>query len=488
VKEFNQIGLTKKRIKIETDENGHYSFKNIIVGNFSLNTLNPFYTKKYYSGEISGPGKTAEVKIIMEKLGNIKGKVYAPDGTTIVKNAKVELFIPDLATQKMFTDDNGEFEYSLVKRGGFEIRAEDQINGYKGNKRAIMNTSGIMEIDIRLKGKGKVFGVVKDRTGNPVKDVWVELRTVGFPDEYYRKKTDENGHFVFLNVSESKITLNATTADGLNGGSASGELVGNGAETKIDIVLGPKGDISGKILSPDSTTIIPRAQVTLSYFYIDRWKILDYNLTGEEGKYGFKNLPARNYRIDVFEPATGRKAVAYARVEHEGDIVEKNISLKGRGSVSGVFTDSTGEIPFSGIRVNLTTTDNIYHIQTETMTDDKGYFEFTGIGEGKFSIKAADKNTGLIGYAEDSIDYDGQKLFINLKTEGSGMVRGTVYRADGTTPVKNAKITIKYKHKLGQTDVNKTISTDANGYYNFEYIPLTKFSLVAADQGSRDRG
>jgi hypothetical protein len=478
--EYNKAGLSMEKQVVTTNANGHTEFKDILVGDFSVLASNPFSPyKAFKSDKISAPGAAVTVDLILKPAGKIEGTVFAPDGITPVPNAKATLKASSLAPMELFSDNNGKFIFSLVPSGGFELIAEDQVYGYKGDVRGTMGIEGqTLEINVRLKGLGEVFGVVREPDGKLVPKAQVSLKSIGFPYDDQKTETNDQGQFRFTKISEGDLTLEARDPISLLGGRAKGTLVGNGTEVEVNIILEESGIIEGTILSPDGRDPISYAQVILNC----RGTSLGFYFTAQDGKYRFEHVPKDKFRIEVIHPVSGRKGKTEGEIKYQGHLVKLDILLEGRGTVEGYFYDSSRTRTVPGAEVELTSF-GLYPLNIKSNTDGEGKFRFPEIPQARFELRATDPDTGLMGEASESIKYDGQTVFIDIYAQSSGTIKGKVFKSGGIETVPSAQVELKVGDYL-----KKRTTADLSGEFIFNFVPPGSYSLVASDQANRDKG
>src|SRR5262249_49443140 len=136
--------------------------------------------------------------------------------------------------------------------------------------------------------------------------------------------------------------------------------------------------------------------------------------------------------------------------------------------------------PVSGAQVTLTATNGTFN----TVTGADGRYQFDRITPGPVEVRAVDPSSGLRGRAGGSLGLSGQTPVLDVALFASGTGTGTVVRADGTTPVAGAQVTIS-RFLAG---LPTTVVTDAFGHYTFELVSVGSFVLDAFDPVTGDRG
>jgi hypothetical protein len=484
----NYIGFRGMDSTYTTDENGHLEIDDIFIGGFSVIAKNAFYPQgAYKSGTLANQGETVTIDLVMKGTGSVTVTVVSPDGQTLVPNASLKFTPTGLPTQQgIFTgsdpndiENYGKFTFNLVPAGTFYIEARDQVNDFVGDLYGFMGyEGGTMEVTLRLKGKGQVNVTVKDFEGNVIQDFngIVTLKNVSYPFESYPGTKGPDGRFVFSNVNEGEFSVSAYDNSTDVGGRANGKISAHNEEVNIDVVLDAWGTIYGKVLTPDNNTVVPNASVIL--YSNTSGEALGYFTSDSEGGFRFEYVPMGSFRIEVFDPGSGRKGKSYCSLETGGEEVEIDVRFEGRGRVSGTFFNGSRVEPIAHAQVKIKSS-GAFPFETVTNTDAEGNFTFDQIGEGQFSLSAEDPATHLVGMAEGEIQYDDHHVFINIYGQPTGTVKGTVFHAGGQQPAANASIWINNK----QTAV---AYANENGYYSVQYVTMGSFTVTA--KKDRDSG
>ncbi|NIM16690.1 MAG: hypothetical protein GTO45_32270, partial [Candidatus Aminicenantes bacterium] len=484
----NYIGFRGMDSTYTTNENGHLEIDDIFTGGFSVIARNVFYPQgAYKSGTLANHGETVTIDLMLKGTGSVTITVVSPDGQTLVPNAWLQFTSSNNIVQKdIFTgsdpndvENYGKATFNFVPSGTFYIEARDQINDFVGDLYGFMGyEGGTVEVTLRLKGKGQVNVTVKDFEGNVIQDFngTVTLKNVGYPFESYPGTKGPDGRFVFSNVNEGEFSVSAYDNSTDVGGRANGKISAHNEEVNIDVVLDAWGTIYGKVLTPDNNTVIPHASVIL--YSNTSGQALGYFTSDSEGGFRFEYVPMGSFRIEVFDPGSGRKGKSYCSLETGGEQVEIHVRLEGRGRVSGTFFDGSRVDPIPLAQVKIKSS-GAFPFETVTNTDAEGNFTFDQIGEGPFTLSAEDPATHLVGTAEGEIQYDDHHVFVNIYGQPTGTVKGTVFHAGGQQPAANASIWINNKQTADAY-------SDENGYYSVQYVPMGSFTVTA--KKDRDSG
>ena len=479
IKPGTNIGFKHTRNYYATDENGNIRIDGIFARNFNVEVSNEFYPEgARFSGTLNYL-EEKQVTLIMQPTGKIKVKVVSYDDT-VVSDAKIILKAGRLPAQETFTDENGEFEYTLVPPGGFNIEAEDTVNGYKGIVYGSMGyDGGLVEPTVKLKGKGKVIITVKNGE-EIIHNAIVTLNSVGFPYEKFSKTSAVEGKYTFDKVSEGKVSINVRDENLSLGGRGGGIITGHGDVLPLEIKLEDSGTIKGKVIFPGTEVPVSNAQIILTRLYGDA--PFGFTLTDENGNYSFENVPMGGHYLKAVDRVSGRPGKAIGTLNFMDEILVLNMTLESRGSVSGIFFDGSGVTPVAGASVKITGNGKFHFDPITTTTNSDGYFSFEHIGEGGFILNVTDDTTGLSGTAEGIIEYEDHEVEVNIISTQSGKVSGKIFKNGGMIAVSGARVVLKRGKEY-------TTYTDSAGNYEFKFIPIGSFTLRADySQVNRDYG
>jgi len=156
-----------------------------------------------------------------------------------------------------------------------------------------------------------------------------------------------------------------------------------------------------------------------------------------------------------------------------------NITLKPSspmGAISGTVYKSDGTTPIANTRVRVY--DSNWNYKTYDYTDSNGQYIFGGLVSGSYYVKADGYVDGqgyvyFKEYYNNTSDQSSASLVtvtvpdtttgIDFTLDQGGVISGTVYKEDGTTPIANTGV---YVYDSGWNIVTG-IYTDSNGHYTF---------------------
>lgn len=481
IKSGVQVGFTGAVSRFVTDpERDYQSVGPIFTGDYSVSAENIFHPYgASMSGELILTDEITPVELYLNPTGSVTVTVRDYDNS-LLGGAPVT-FKRGSAEREAFTEPDGTFTFEIVPPGNFSIEAEYPGTAVmrKGEKHGYMGFDGQqMELELLLRGTGTVGVIVTDASGENVESAQVKFRYIGYPNETKEGVYTNGVTCVFPDVLTGNFAVEVL-ADTGTGGRTRGTLQAHGDLVTVTVKLDPTGTVTGKVLEPDNETPADVAQVRL--FSNGGDAPLGYITTAADGAFEFKYVPLGSYRLEAYEPFTGREGDASGNIPTDGGETEAttDVRLKGIGNVSGTVYDGSGVSPLVGAYVKIEG-GNIAP-NRNTATNDLGNYRFERVAEGGFTVSAKDLFTELWGEAQGTVEYDQQEVVVDIYGRETGTVEVYVKEADEITPVTGATVNL-----VGMT---KTPSYDqTNGKYIFSYIPKGAFTVTAARSVDGDGG
>jgi len=374
-----------------------------------------------------------------------------------------------------FTDSTGYFSISYVPSaiGSIQVAAQTTNNGQilDGTSTAMQGvTAGITNVGTIQIGvdAGAVSGAVTNLKGAPVVNAQV---TVSEGDNVRTTTTDPTGHYLVNNMVAGAITVVATDPSTGLQGQGTGVLV-TGQSVSINISLGASGTINGVVMKADGITPVGGGvTVTLS------GSTFATTSTDPVGRYSFTFVPLGVFTIDATD-GNGNHGRTSGNLYATGQTVGANVAYLGRGTVSGTVA-SSGGVAAPGAAVTLIST-SIFAGTYQATADSSGKFSFPGIFVGPYTVTAQDTVGRRGGQAQGKISSDGQSVTTNVTLGAAGTISGTVFQADGVTIVAGARVSV--------SPFGLSTTTDANGYYEFDVLPVGTYQIAVANPATGDQG
>jgi hypothetical protein len=169
----------------------------------------------------------------------------------------------------------------------------------------------------------------------------------------------------------------------------------------------PLGRIEGTVFAPD--TVTPRAGVRVRLQPGNR-----STTTGPDGLYAFENVEGGTvYNVDGLVNERVRARAPGVQISSSGEVVRRDLTLIGVGSVSGRVLSAEGD-PQPGIAVRLRNPDPVYGGTFDATSGGDGGYALVEVPAGDFTITAT--NAASTRRAEDRgrIGFDGATVSLDL--------------------------------------------------------------------------
>jgi len=429
-----------------TDENGNYSFGGLTTGNYYLNEEMMNGWLQTSEPAVLGPLTITSGAILTDnnfgnfQLGDINGQKFNDlngngiwdEGEPTLQGWTINLwkYIDDTLTKidSTVTDVNGNYSFDNLTNDTYYLN-EDQQAGWVQTYPGPLAVLGPIDIYSGTSVYGYNFGNFElgdingqkfnDLNGNgawdngePTLQGWTINLWTYINDTLTKidsTLTDENGNYSFGNLTQGTYYLNEDQQAGwvqtypgplavlgpidiYSGTSVSGYDFGN--FELIDLTVYKYMDENGSLENTDDWTPVES-------WTIEVWKndvLIDTQLTNASGYYQWTNLGPGEYTVkEIFDNAefTALTRTEYTFTVTSGNDVEKVFGNFELGTIAGYkFEDINnsgewdyeGENGLAGWEINLWN-DNAGQpgeIIDTTMTNEFGYFEFTGLMAGNY--------------------------------------------------------------------------------------------------------
>jgi hypothetical protein len=394
-----------------------------------------------------------------------------------------------LFTEKQANSDGSyRLEYVLQNdptgvdpSGPFQIEVVNPVTGEIGS----LTTSVIyhgqrLQLDIFMKARGALSGVVKNESGNPVSGATVQVITLA-DNRGKTMTTDASGTFSFTGLMVGAYNLKAISQAALSEGSIMGVLPEDGTAVSQDLTIRKVGDVIrgtvvGKVLGVDGVT--PRSGVVV---ILNGTNYQNWMRTATDGSFNFSGVYAGSVTVTARDDSTGEQSTSGGTISTSGQSIALNVIMKGTGTVAGTVSRDDNKSA-AGLYV-------VAHPPSPArprvlQTDATGAFRIESLPTGNITIEVLDPNDFNRTVASGSVtilsagDTANIALFVPLKAMATGTISGTVYHRDGT-PWANAPI-----KRLVNSYQYFDLQADSNGKFSIPALALGsyRFSVAAGNE------
>ena len=246
--------------------------------------------------------------------------------------------------------------------------------------------------------------------------------------------TDADGHY-FVEGASGAVTVTVRALDPQTQllGYGTGQMNRLNGFVDINVVLIAAGAFEGQVVDPTGAPAGANVQVRL--FDASAPSIpVSTTFTDAAGRWLFPLVAIGNYVIDATD-ALGNHGRSNASITASGQEVTVPLTYLGRGVVRGTVRNGSGAgVANASVTLNAQSLFGGAPAVTRNAESD-GTFRFDGVFVGSFTVSATDPVSGLSGGAFGTISAHAQEIEANIGLAAAANLAGTVFRADGTTPV-----------------------------------------------------
>lgn len=415
---------------------------------------------------VRADGDVAQADIQFLPTGVVDGRVLNDQGVPI--GARVRLTGLGLnergepATRILGDRDSdaasGVFRFSNLPQGPWAVQAASPFyptvlltNGVtRRDELTISNL--VLQFPPRRATHGRLVGTVVNPDGSPV-GAGARVR-INFSDDY-EIQTDTNGVFD-TQVQIPARTYQVTVLDPASG--LRGQIVANvqaGLTNAVTVPLLGLGDLTLTVrLASGLPATNALVQVQQGGFPSDRYS----GQTDATGVFTLRNVVSGRYGISVAYLGGATRLEGRTSIDVvAGSEGLGTLTLGPTGSLRGFMRDRSGApIPFARVSVGRV---------AYPVTDERGYFEVTGLGLGTYAISGREPVSGRLALTTAVLSREGQIVEVSLVELPQGELSGTVFQQDEPGPIAGAEVTL-FPNDGGLTPV-RTVTTGPDGRYRF---------------------
>jgi hypothetical protein len=478
-----------------TDHDGRFTFELLPPRPFVITAHDPATGNR---GVVRGSVLSDEAVVDVQLLGQGAVTVHVADGAgNPVANARVSLTSGSAVAfllngfPTLITGADGVVEFSGVPEGEFAVTADDPASLTGGRSGGvIVEDLAHAEVSVALAPSGMVTGTSYDATGSErLPFSQVRLVQGGRPGAYATADTDGVFRFDFVPLGSFALELFDPRTGRIGRGSGAVHFATD--EATVDLFLLPVATVAGTVWRPAGAAV-GGAQVELSSPLLIRpdGLVRDVSFFGPgrlttttnlEGTYSIGGVPQGEFTVRATDRVSGAAGTHSGQVAVDGETVAADVTLDGRGRVTGRVllaggSDAAGfaEVMLDGGGTRLF-----------AVADPNGRYELSSVPLGAYAITAYQQSGNDGGQTTGLLAHDGETAVTDVVFVGTGSVTGRVVDALGVPIASAAQVTLTRSGEHAAFLKTRFDGfTDSAGRFNFEDVPSGTFTVTATLAGS----
>ncbi len=446
----------------------------------------------------------------------VDGHVIEADGTP-VPFADTRFLIWDgdcgpTGVSAKAADETGHFTFDWVPLGTHPLSAVGGVTAVhdiwpdriaavnpatddtRGLNFSIQRRGQRLNMNIVFIGRGFLKGRALAEDGTPLPNTVVKVTSLT-DQSSYGATTNDLGEFVFPRVPVGNLFIEAVNVSANSKGTAAELIPLAGATVIRDVrlfdltsptIVTKYGSVTGHVLRDGGSA--PAVDVPVIAYYANgsqqgvRCPSSQPNecavgsvRTDAEGRFQIDQIPAGQIRLIAFDQSTFHQGEARVTLVDSGTTDVNILFAQGLATVNGIVIDGTGA-PVAGARVGGGL--------SLTVTDASGHFTLIDVPVGRRELVAVDDLTGTRGAATIDIAQSGQAVNVTIVLPAVASIAGTVFEANGVSPVPNTKVYLFHPFSGDSEDaqivVAASTNTDSAGRYRFDRVTLRSDYTLSA--------
>lgn len=434
-------------------------------------------------------GNSVDVRLLGK--GGLRVQVVRADGSPVVGAAlhvAAGGYPQDHAEGT--TGPGGQLDIGNLFEGAYSLSADFTTGATRvfGRSAAAVTRNSVTEVLVRLEPTASVRGRFVLRDGvTPVPFAQVSLSGPG--GGIGTAPTDADGRFLFEGVPLGGFRL--VSNDPITGRAArlNFSLSVPGETQEVLLIEQSLSELSGTVINSSRTGPVAGARVeaTSADFSGPSRSVT----TGPDGRYSFVNVPAGTVNLRAVDPiVVGLEGVGSVVVPENQAQVVRDIELEARAVVSLQVFRGDRSSPGTNVAVAIGDV-GVFN------TDTTGRITIGNLPLTTYQVRLVSKNltetrNGFL--VSLPVTRAGNLPVVELVLPGVGEVGGRVLASDGTTPVRDAVVTVRMLGPLFKGE-ELVAQTSADGRFRLGNIALGPYrvtaqvaSLSAQADGSISRG
>jgi hypothetical protein len=485
-------------LETSTDSNGIFTLTQVPVGRpFTVEAFDPRGNGSFRSVQnnvLAHNGDTLPVNIVLPALATVHVTVLQANGTPLA-NAQINL---ENSTNNFFqffgfTDVNGVLSVPSTPEGPFVVEAFDNTGRFAGNASGTVTPAddgGTINVTITAPLSGNIQGHIFTADGQtPVASAFIELLDAANQNEISTASSNTDGSYSFSNVTAGGagfVIVAHSPSDFNLTARASGTFQSFGQTVNQDLIL-PVGVVKGTVTFFDGTPVqFPDAFVTQTNTTTGNTQTFFANASNFDGTFTVLVEATGDFTLTAQDPNSGLTQTVNSTLSSLQTPVVLSVVLPQSGTVTGTVFNADGSVaPFAQIALSSSALarDNF------TQADSQGNFTFINAPAAPFSLQATDQNFTTFATVPGNLANAGDTVTVNIILPAFGSVSGTIFSADGVTPIANVAVRIENIDSTGpQGFYQQSLNADGSGSYSLTNVPVGTIRVSSSSAGNPQVG
>ena len=458
--------------EVTTAADGRYTFETYRPGPVTLNSLLYPSDGQFGSNLVTArsytivAGQTLESDLTFPAAGTLQGTITRTGGVP-ASGVTVSAYGPAAFSRWTITDAQGRYRLDDLLAGAYQVQALEPRTQRPTTASVTIANSATTTQDLTVIAVGSATVTVKLANAQPAVSAWVWLDPSNTQNWQWAGATDTNGVMTIADIAAG--TFGVRVAHPMNSdlyAYGQGTVTEEGQHVPVAITLPPTGTVTGVARTPKG---LPMAFAPVYLFTAQPDKAIESLNADGQGNFTFTGVPLNQaMHLTIYHPMNfdlrrdGQVFTLTADGEtHREDIVR---AATARVVVTATRPDGT---KWNGLTVYARDSVKVFYRLIGT-TDANGVLTLFGVPEGAFSLQFFDPGAGILLHeTQGAVTPADDEGVVNLPvqfTAARGVVTGTIYAADGSTPAPDATV------EIFNVDDGKYVartSSDANGGYAF---------------------
>jgi hypothetical protein len=459
-----------------TAGDGTYSITGLTAGTYDIHV------------EVDGYEFRVKTNVVVHNINNtvnitnladeaiITGTVTKSDGLTPIADVLAMASDGFGLMRAAKTDCSGWYTIDKLPAGTYTVRGMKSNYRFQNNEDNVV-TAGQTTSGVNLTGlNGKISGTVTESDGITGIERASVLATDSAGKFVALDITDSMGNYELKGLATGSYTVKAWRDEGAIA-EVSSVSVTDGQTTNRNVAA-EGGSISGTVKN-SSQAAIEGATLTA----MKDGKVYE-TTSAADGTYIIEALPAGTYQVTVDPNENDYVAskIADVIVVANQETSNQDFALGQDGKITGTITNTSQE-PINGAVVVAIEPDDAENDPTAAfipaITDASGNYTIAHLRTGTYTIYVSANN--YVSDSETNVSVTvGQTTSgknFSLGTSG-GAISGTVYEADGQTPIENAMVQCSSPGKSFASAMS-----DGNGDYSLTLLQAGTYEVYACADG-----